>query len=229
MNWFQKIAIQQMITPIEQSLNQNVYIDSGVKEYIVCEIKSTIQHEGGHRKGEAAFNEQMATGRTTQTFEQHYNNPWVEQEGIKEELNCPQPVEDDMTGEVISVNLHHLFSEAQSGANIPSDFNRDVKAGTLDPSAQGMYKAQSMPIPQGVPIQTTGNPNLYRGFDGTLWVDVIKIVQPWVIDTPQNKTQNPTVQTDGVYPDPQFQSTAQPAPATDAAPAVGGWHGRQAR
>jgi len=192
---FTKTAQYSVIA--EENLNENVMIYSDIIPYLKCQIKSTIQHEAGHRNDESERNKQIQQGKNVLPFDQFTNESRAEPIAEKEEENCDSMMPPEIGGDVISVSINQLFEEAKSEASINSEYRRDVKAGALAPSAQGMYLAQDIPTTQ---VNPTGNPNSYEGFDGTLWVDVRKIIQPYIIHP---RAYPPTTQFDGVEKDVQ--------------------------
>lgn len=196
----------------EEFLNENVNIYKEALPYIKCEIKSTIQHEGGHRKDEESRNSDIMQNKTVTNFDSFVDKNRAEPIAEKEEDNCESLYPHELSGETISVNLNQIFEEAKSASKINLNYKQDIKAGTLAPEAVGSYLMQDMP--KDIAIQNTNSPNKYQGFDGTLWVDVRKIVKPF-ISSSSNKESNPTTfQVDGIMND---QSGVSKIPATDTA------------
>lgn len=213
------VKIAQIIP--EQMINETVDIYEEALPYIQCEIQSTMQHESGHRKDEESRTQARERGENLVSFDEFSNEGRVEPVAEKEEEDCQPPQE--VSGRTISVNLNQVFEDAKSSANLPTAYTRDVKAGTLDPKAQGMYLMQDFPSEMAV---TRGRgSNAYEGFDGTLWVDVRKIVEPFVAphqpQEDQRRSHPSTFQDDGAAPDIPGVSREVPAVgAISAAPAV---------
>jgi hypothetical protein len=217
------VKIAQVIP--EQAINETVDIYEEALPYIRCEIQSTIQHESGHRQDEESRTQARERGEDVVSFDEFAAPGRAEPVAEKEEEECKPP--EEVSGRTISVNLNQVFEEAVSAANLPPAYRRDVKAGTLDPRAQGMYLMQDLPTELAVSKGRTAN--AYEGFDGTLWVDVRKIVEPFIAprQSPQDqrKTHPTTFQDDGTDPDVPGVSREVPAvgavSAVPAAPEVG--------
>lgn len=209
----------------EEFLNDTVNIFKEALPYIKCEIKSTIQHEGGHRKDEESRNLDILQNRKVLNFDSFVDKTRAEPIAEKEEDNCGSLYPHELSGETISVNLNQIFEEAKAASKINLNYKQDVKAGTLAPEAVGSYLMQDMP--KDIAIQNTSSPNKYQGFDGTLWIDVRKIVQPF-LSTSENKESNPpTYQVDGVFNDqpgvsriPATETATTAVPSKSSVPAV---------
>ena len=205
----------------EQTLNETVSVYAEAIPYIRCEIQSTIQHEAGHRGDEARRYEDIQGGRNVQNFDQFSAEGRVEGIAEQEEESCPYPK--DLSGDIEQINLNAIFEEAKGQARIDPEYKKDVRAGYLNPDAQGMYLMQDLPFE--LRVNPTNNPNLYRGFDGSLWIDVRKIVQPFMVDPNAQKSKPPTHQTDGITQDLPSVSRQPPTqnavPATPEVPSIG--------
>ena len=205
----------------EQMINETVDIYEEALSYIKCEIQSTIQHESGHRKDEESRTQARERGEDIASFDEFSSESRVEPLAEKEEEDCQPPQE--VSGRTVSVNLNQLFEEAKSAANMPGAYTSDVKAGTLDPKAKGMYLMQDFPSEMTV---TKGrSANAYEGFDGTIWVDVRKIAEPFITQQQsqddQRRSHPATFQDDGVHPDMPGVSREVPAAgAISAVPAI---------
>lgn len=216
------IKVAQIVP--EQMVNETVDVYEEAIPYIRCEIQSTIQHESGHRKDEESRQEAKERGEDVMTFDDFSAEGRAEGVAEQEEEDCQPPAE--VSGRTVSVNLNQLFEEAKSAANLPPGYVKDVKAGTLDPRAQGMYLMQDFPSEIAVTKGKTSN--AYEGFDGTLWVDVRKIVTPFIAPSQpmdnQRQSHPATYQDDGIAPDMPGVSRDVPAagaiPASPASPAM---------
>ena len=202
----------------EQMINETVNVYEEAIPYIKCEIKSTIQHEAGHRQDEQNRQQSLERGEEVMGFEDFTSEGRAEGIAEKEEENCDPPSE--VSGKVVSINLNQLFEESRSAAAIPMEYIQDVKAGTLDPAAQGMYLMQD--FSDQIDVKHGQTSNAYEGFDGTLWVDVRKIVEPFIAPSQSIWTQPQirpsTFQDDGVQPD--LPGISQEAPFVGSVPAV---------
>ncbi len=205
----------------EQMITETVEIYEAAIQYLQCEIQSTIQHEAGHRRDEEERDLNMP-------FSEFATESRVEPIAENEEEECDslRPTE---VGSTISVNLNELFERAKSAAKINEIYKADIRAGTLDPKAQGMYLMQD--APQGIAVEQTGSNNKYQGFDGTLWIDVRKIVEPYIADHKVERQLQPsTFQDDGIHSDIPGVSQMSPDPsAIPAAPSVPAMQGLEAR
>lgn len=215
------VKIAQIIP--EQSLNQTVSIFKDAVPYIECQIRSTIQHESEHRVDEQNRNEQIlnsprdrSRGRqrsNVMPFEDYADPSRTEPIAEAGEENCNSLMPQEVSDEVISINISTLLEQAKSLANIDPAYKNDIKAGTLNPQAQGMYLMQD--LPESVAILPGTKPNQYKGFDGTLWVDVRKIIQPFITKD-INMTKPPTFQNDGIQQD--TPGVSREFPTTNAIP-----------
>lgn len=217
------------LVPEQPDATVSVYKDA--LPYIRCELRSTIQHESGHRKDEETRNKAIidqSTMKSSQVmpFQQFVNPSRAEPIAEKYEENCEPLLPQQLSGETVPVTLSQLLQEAVSESNIDSTYRSDVKAGSLMPGAAGMYQMQD--LPSMVAVQPGVKPNSYRGFDGTLWVDVRKIVDPFLAK-PASYPAN--VQTDGVTADPdktradaaQTSGTAGTTGGAAPSPSTGSW------
>lgn len=215
---------QAQVVP-EHMINETVDVYEEALPYVKCEIQSTIQHESGHRKDEESRQQAIERGEEVISFDNFAAEGRAESIAEREEEDCQPPSE--VSGRVISVNLNQLLEEAKASASMPSGYTRDVKAGTLDPAAQGMYLMQN--FPSELAVNKGKSSNAYEGFDGTLWVDVRKIVEPFIAtkQSMENQRQShpATFQDDGTQPDLPGVSREAPAagaiPASPATPAMG--------
>lgn len=218
----ESVKIAQIIP--EQMVNETVDVYEEAIPYIRCEIQSTIQHEAGHRQDEESRTQARERGEEVMSFDDFTQEGRAEGVAEKEEEDCQAPTE--VSGRTVSVNINELFEEAKSAAQLPPGYVRDVKAGTLDPRAQGMYLMQD--FPSEIAVSKGKTSNAYQGFDGTLWVDVRKIIDPFI--SPRQPMDNrqqshpATYQDDGISPDMPGVSRDVPAagaiPASPATPAM---------
>lgn len=232
----------------EQMISETVVVYKDAIPYIRCEIQSTIQHESAHRKDEEKRNEEIVHqrrevipfpraypynqgdfGRAAQIipFSEFSSESRTEPLAEREEEDCKSLLPPELSPETVSVNLYQLFEEAKTAAKIDTSYKNDIKAGTLDPHAQGMYLMQD--LPDAVAVEPTTHPNEFRGFDGTLWIDIRKIIEPFIAEEKaESFMEPPTFQDDGIQadlPDVSKQPPSENAiPATPFVPTVPG-HG----
>lgn len=208
----------------EQTITETVDIYEEAVPYILCELQSTIQHEAQHRADEEGRNVNVIQGRDVQRFEDFSSEGVAEPSAESAEESCEPPTE---VSNVISINLYDLFERAKSMSNIDPSYLQDVYAGTPGEGIAGMYLMQDMP--QGIAANPSATPYGYEGFDGRLWIDVRKQVQPWIVSQQDQNLVNPsTFQDDGIIRDVPgvskqivpSQGSGSPAPATPAAPAA---------
>lgn len=213
----------------EQAINTTVEMYEAAVPYVKCQIKSTIQHEGAHRKDEEGYNQDLidhSQNRFQQSimpFDQFSSESRAEPIAEQAEENCDSLVPDLTTGTTVPINLNELFEQAVSEAQISDVYRASVKAGTLDPQAQGMYLMQNMG--DVVSVKDNATPNSFEGFDGTLWVDVRKIATPFIVN--KNSVRPATFQDDGMQPDvpnvsrnPVDYQNAGAVPSTPASPFI---------
>lgn len=175
----------------EQQIRESVTIYKDALPYILCEIASTIRHESAHRDDEKQRLLDKSEGKDVLDFDQFSNESRAEPIAERAEKNCQPP--HNISQETIQVNLFSLFTQAKSTSGINAQYLNDVKPGTLDPAAQGMYLMQDLPVEV---MQNNNNVNTYKGFDGTIWVDIRKIIQPFIADK-KNISMPSTFQDDG--------------------------------
>lgn len=198
------IKMSQIIP--EQSLGDvSVYTDA--IPYIKCMIKSTIQHESAHRTDESNRNDEIlrhkqnpgypSTSIPILPFNQFTSENRAEQIAEGKEENCEPLLKSTLSRDVMQINLSQIFEESKSAANIDSSYLQDIKAGHLPPEAQGMYVMQDMmglPLDELIKIKEN-NGNTYIDLQNNLWIDVRKIVQPFIAN--ENSTNPSTYQGPG--------------------------------
>jgi len=208
----------------EQTITETVDIYEEAVPYILCELRSTMQHEAQHRADEEGRNVNVIQGRDVQRFEDFSSEGVADPSAESAEESCEPPTE---VSNVISVNLFDLFERAKSMSNVNPNYLQDIHAGTPGEGIAGMYLMQDMP--QGIAANPSATPYGYEGFDGRLWIDVRKQVEPWMVNQQsQDQVKPSTFQDDGVTRDVPgvskqivpSQDFGSPAPATPAAPAV---------
>ncbi len=204
----------------EQLIAEDVQIAKEAIPFIRCELESTIQHESGHRKDEETRYDQPGPALP---FDQLTDPSRSEQIAKREEKNCDALLPPEYSGETVTVSLSQLFEDAKTSANVDPAYRKDIRAGTLDPRAEGMYIVQDLPDP--VAVRATNTQNRYEGFDGSLWIDVRKIVNPFIVlDNQQQQQHQPDYQDDGIVEDvpgvSQIPPTDTAVPATPGRPAV---------
>lgn len=204
----------------EQNTFESVLVYKDAIDYIKCELQSTIQHEAAHRSDEQKRNEDLINQPRSRSraknmdFSDFAAESRVEPIAEKAEENCKPLLPEVMSDETESVNINQLFEEAKLAANIDSSYMNDIKAGTLNPEAQGMYLMQDMP--EAIAVEPTSMANSYEGFDGTLWIDVRKIIAPFIVSGQTSKP--PTYQDDGIQPD--VPNVSKIPPSVEAVPGI---------
>lgn len=222
----------------EQMLSETVYIYKDALPYIICQLKSTIQHEAAHRKDEEQRNESIVREKQPMTaqvipFSNFTNKSRAEPIAEREEEDCDVLLPPQMGAETTTVNINQLFEHAKSSANINIRYKRDIHAGHLPPDAQGMYLMQDLSgrsMDDLVRIKNN-NGTSYTDYDNRLWIDVRKLVEPFMTEEPVEKTQPATYQGPGdgaVQADlpgvsRQTPQGVQSVPTVPSVPAVGGW------
>lgn len=199
----------------EQNTFESVLVYKDAIEYIKCELQSTIQHESAHRDDEQNRNQETfndsrnrSRGRSNRMdFSDFAAENRVEPLAEQAEEDCKSLLPDILSSDTESININQIFEEAKIAANIDPKYINDIKAGTLNPEAQGMYLMQDMP--EAIAVEPTAMPNSYQGFDGSIWIDVRKVIAPFIVEVQENKP--PTYQDDGIQPDVPNISRAAPS------------------
>ena len=224
----------------EQSLNETVSVFEDAIPYIRCAIQSTIQHEAAHRDDESQRDESilkqkqskpgypftdLAKASQVVPFDRFTADSRAEPIAESAEENCDALLPPEMSGNVASVNLTQLFEEAKSAAKIDPQYLQSVKAGHLPPEAQGMYLMQDRSdrsVDELIKLKQSRG-NVHVDEHNNLWIDVRKIVAPFLTKDQQQDVKPPTYQgaSDGaVQPDLPGVSQ-QPPQGIQAVPGTG--------
>lgn len=171
---------------LEQNINESVSILKEMKDYIVCQIKSTIQHEGAHRSDEEQRHSQDPEKRIK--FEDFSNPTRAEPIAERAEEMCVAPKV--ISGETEQISINDLFEQAKSKASIDSSWRNDVVAATLASGIAGEYLAKDIPIDEVFNAQQVSQ-NVYK-MGNKLFIDVRKIVAPFITKA---TSYSPVVQT----------------------------------
>ena len=180
-----KLAQSQVV--LEQYINETVPVYSDAKDFIICEIRSTIQHEAAHRSQEV--NWQKSDSESRVTFKQLTDPSRVEVEPERAEEKCVQP--DVVSGQVENVNINDLFEKAKMQANIDPSWKNDILAATLAEGRAGEYLMKSLSPEQLEEAEQIGSGVYKQG--NKLLIDVRKHIEPWMADG--QKGLPPTSQT----------------------------------
>ena len=183
---------------LEQNIHETVPIYSDAKDYITCELRSTIQHEAGHRQDELHRHEQTPDQRTR--FEDYVNPSRAEPIAEASEENCIRP--EQVSGEVENTSVYELFEQAKSQSNIDPTWKNDIVAVTLADNVAGQYLMKDLSADEILQAEQVGD-NVYKK-GNQIMVDVRKMIDPWIAET---KSLPPIVQTDGVTVDPDLMRT----------------------
>jgi len=233
----------------EQTLNESIDVYEDAIPYIRCQIQSTIQHEAGHRRDEETRNQQILKQKQTgypyndlaraaqqiMPFNQFTDESRAESIAEKEEEECDSLLPPELSDQVTSINLNQLFEEAKTAAKIEPEYKSDIHAGHLPPEAQGMFMMkdrEGLSAEDLIKLKSSSG-NVHIDENNNLWVDVRKIVEPFIVkDEIKQNIKPPTFQGTGdgaVYPDLPGVSQIPPqnsAQSISPSPAV---QGREAR
>lgn len=224
----------------EQTLSESVTIYSDAIPYVECMIQSTIQHEAAHRGDEESRNDSIlkekqnprnrARAAQVMPFDQFSNKSRVEPIAEKEEESCDSLLPPQFSGETTTVQLNDLFEKAKTASDIDPQYKQSIKAGHLPPEAQGMYLMKDfsgLSADELVKIkQSKGNAHIDE--QNNLWIDVRKIVSPFIVSD-QSLPATYQGQGDGaVSPDvpgvsrqpPQGVQSVPPAQSVQGVPAI---------
>lgn len=169
---------------LEQALNEVVPVYKENIDFIVCELRSTIQHESEHRSDELNWQREAPEKRVS--FETIVDPSRAEVNPERAEENCIAP--EVVTGQIENISIHQLFEQAKAQANIPSSWKSDILAATLPEGVAGQYLMKSTD-PSNVVNAEQISDGVYR-YGNKLLIDVRKRVMPHVVS--QNKQSLPS-------------------------------------
>lgn len=173
---------------LEQSINETVPVYKDAIDYIVCQLRSTVQHEAQHRAEEMEWQQEDPEKRMT--FEQLTNPSRAEVGPEQAEENCIPP--EIISGQVEMININELFERAKAQANIDPSWKSDIMAATLAEGRAGEYLMKSLSPDDLVPAQQV-SPGVFR-HGNNLLIDVRKHIEPWIV---QQQSLPSNVQTGG--------------------------------
>lgn len=195
----------------EQSLNEMVSVYEDAIPYIRCVIQSTIQHEAAHRDDEAQRNESilkqkqsfggypftdLAKASQVVPFNRFTDDSRAEPIAESEEENCDPLLPPEMSNKITSISPNQLFEEAKTSAKIDPQYLQSVKAGHLPPEAQGMYLMKdrsNQSVDELIKLKQSHG-NVHVDEHNNLWVDVRKIIEPFIVHGQQKDIKPPTYQ-----------------------------------
>lgn len=204
---------------LEQSINDTVPIYSDAKDYIICQLRSTIQHEAMHRSQEMEWHESPEDTRPT--FEDITSPSRAEVKPEQAEENCVPPTQ--VSGQVENVSIHDMFEEAKTKANIDPGWKSDILAASLASGVAGEYLMKSMSPDQMLEANQI-SPNVYR-YGNKLLIDVRKQFEPWIAAKGTMPANVQQARDGAVTPDPDAFKTPQgqqpsTVPAVPSVPSV---------
>lgn len=226
------VCKQSHVVP-EEIITQSFNIYKDAIPYILCELKSTIQHEAAHRYDEEHRTEDIIKHKqgpmvSAQVipFSSFVNPSRAEPIAERDEDDCSSLLPEQVSGETEMVTLSQLFEQAKSAANVNPEYKQDIHAGRLPPEAQGMYLMQDLSgLSQEQLIQVKERRgNAYVDYDNRIWVDVHKIVSPFLSESKQENLRPSTYQGpgDGAVQADLPGVSAQPPSGVNAVPAASG-------
>jgi hypothetical protein len=171
---------------LEQTINEVVPVYKENIDYIICELRSTIQHESTHRSDELNWQKEDPEKRTS--FSDITNPSKAEINPERAEENCIAP--DVVTGQVENVSIYQLFEQAKAQANVPSSWKNDIVAATLPEGVAGQYLMKSMDPESAINAEQLSD-GVYR-YGNKLLIDVRKRVMPHVVSGGANKKSFPS-------------------------------------
>ena len=194
---FTKKANTTDIVP-EQDLSTAVNVYTESLPWINCQLASTINHEGAHRKHEE---EVLRTDNPMMP-----STDAAESRARAAEINCEEPdAQAVMEGGITSILPLELLNNAKLKSSVDYNYIPDVKAGNTDVGTWGMFLFQipgsdldddNERIQQEVTPSESGQENTFYGQDGTLWIDVRSIIQRYIVN-PDTGNFPSTYQNDG--------------------------------
>jgi len=185
---------------LEQNIYDAVSIYAEAKDYVICELRSTIQHEGQHRSDELDWQRVSPDSRVS--FEDLTSPGKAEINPERAEENCIPP--EMVSGQTERVRIYDLFEEAKSQANIDPGWKQDIMAATLAEGVAGQYLMKSMNPDQVQSVHQIGS-DVYR-MGNKLLIDVRKIIQPWITEKTSLPANIQTSRDGAVTPDPDLQN-----------------------
>jgi len=188
---------------LEQNINEVIPIYKDAKDYIICELRSTIQHEAMHRSQELDWQRESPESR--RTFEELVDPGKVEIDPERAEENCIPP--ETISGQVENVSIYDLFEQAKTQANVNPVWKNDIMAATLVEGRAGEYLMQSI-SPEEIDEATQIGSNVYR-HGNNLLIDVRKQVEPWIAQQASLPANIQTARDGAVEPDPDLRKPVQ--------------------
>ena len=203
---------------LEQDIHDAVSIYAEAKDYIICELRSTIQHEGQHRSDELDW--QQVSPESQISFEELTAPGKAEINPERAEEHCIVP--ELVSGQVENITINDLFEEAKSQANIDPVWKQDIMAATLADGVAGQYLMKTINPDEVESAHQIGN-NVYR-MGNKLLIDVRKQVQPWITEKTSLPSNIQTARDGAVTPDPDLQNlqtqTEEQSSAFPTVPAI---------
>lgn len=210
---------------VQEQLSEGVDIPKNWKQFLICSIKGTIQHEAQHRH-------QKETGRDWDPESQ------LERDAEGVQGSCGElPAAEGWT----KVSKAELFRSALGSASIPPNYKQDVKAVTLpsELGAVGLFELQKNPEKQQQVMlrpSASGQQHTYQSDDPMnrmMYVDVSGIIAqflPQGYKIPQDQSNVPRDQQRFVGQVMPGQSTGTAHPTMSgigAVPSVPSVEGRE--
>ena len=199
---------------LEQKIADVLPIYKDAIDYIICEIRSTIQHEGQHRADEMDW--QQSDPEQRMSFDTLVSPSRAESGPERAEENCLAP--EIVSGQVEQISAYELFERAKVQANIDPTWKNDIVAATLPQGTAGQYLMKSL-TPDDMLQANQLDPDVYR-YGNTLLIDIRKHIEPWIAS---EKSFPANVQTSGdgaIEQDPDMYRPAQEGTAHDLVPPV---------
>lgn len=176
---------------LEQSINEVIPVYKEKIDYIVCQLRSTIQHEAQHRADELKWQKEDPEKRIT--FEEITDPTKAEINPERAEEQCIQP--DVLTGQIEHITIYQLFEQAKTQANISSGWKNDIIAARLPEGVAGQYLMKSYDPQNMMNAEQIGD-GVYK-YGNKLLIDVRKQVMPNIVNEKQAFPPNVQTSVDG--------------------------------
>lgn len=199
---------------LEQQISEVVPIYKDAIDYVVCQLRSTIQHEATHRSQE--MNWQATPEEERIDFKELTDPSKAEIEPQRAEENCIPP--QSISGQTENISINELFERAKSQANIDPSWKNDIMAATLVEGVAGQYLMKSMIPDQMMEANSIGD-GIFR-YGNKLLIDVRKQVQPWIAAKTSMPSNIQTSSDGAVTQDPDIGKLQQSQPSGQTFPSI---------
>jgi len=201
---------------LEQQIGEVLPVYKEAIDYIICQIRSTIQHEAQHRAEEMDWQQSDPERRIT--FEELTDPTKAEIGPERAEESCVPP--EMVSGQTEQTTINDLFEKAKGQSNIDPSWKPDIMAATLAEGRAGQYLMKNL-SPDDLQQVEQIDPGIFRQGNNLL-IDVRKHVEPWIAERASLPSVVQTPADGAVTPDADLPKADQQGVGTvPTAPSVG--------